>query len=940
MKKQNNYLQQMQESSVLSDTNAAYLEMIYEQYLRDATTVTPKWRDYFSSLGKGADVSHVNMRQHFIELSKQRRQTPIVGEAVVAHKQSAVTDLIHSYRRLGHLHAKVDPLNLMPRLNIADLTLDFHGLSDADRQTEFDANGAVGLQRATLQQIIVALQQTYCGSIGAEIMHIANTEEQRWLLERFEATKGKRVFSKEQQIRILEKLAAADGLEKYLGTKYVGQKRFSIEGADALIPMMDALTYHAATNDVKEIIVGMAHRGRLNMLVNFLGKPPASLFEEFEGKIEDGRSGDVKYHKGFSANVITPYGSVHLAMACNPSHLEAIDPVLQGSVRAKQWRRGDDARQQVIPVLLHGDAAFSSQGVVQETLNMSQVPGYTTGGTLHIVVNNQVGFTTPAQSGRSTHYCTDIAKMIDAPIFHVNGDDPQACVFALNLLYDYRQRFNKDVVVDLICYRRHGHQEVDEPTMTQPLMYQTIKQHPTPFKLYATKLQQQQVIDAAMGELIVKDYRAALNSGKPVIDIDKNTKQGGAYKYAVKWKTYNETDWRVPIDTSVSKQQLQALSHKIMQTLDCCVMQPQVAKLMANRKKMATGQLAIDWGFSETLAYASLLVEGYPVRIAGQDAQRGTFGHRHAVVHDYKSGKQYIPLTQLSEQQAPIWIYNSILSEFAALGFEAGYVSVAPDTLVVWEAQYGDFANGAQVIIDQFLSSGEQKWGQRSGLVLFLPHGHEGAGPEHTSARLERYLQLCAQHNMQVCIPTTPAQVFHMLRRQILRKMRLPLIVMTPKSILRSPLALSPLSDFAQSKFEPVLDEIDNNIKRKKVKRVVLCSGKIYYNLLIKRREMRLMDIALVRIEQLYPFPRNELQQLLREYQQAREVVWTQEEPRNQGAWYAMLHAMRAVVNEGQILSCVSRPAAAAPASGYMSTHMKLQQKVIADALGIMNLHE
>lgn len=940
MKNQNNYLQQMQASSALSAVNAAYLEMLYEQYLCDANAVAPQWQDYFSSVGNKDDVSHASIRQRFIELSEQRQQILSSSEAIVEHKQSAVTDLIHAYRRLGHLHAKVDPLGLMPRPNIPDLTLAFHGLSDADRQTEFDANGIVGLQRATLQKIIDDLQQTYCGTIGAEIMHIANTEEQRWLLERFEAIKGKPIFPKDEQIRMLGKLAAADGLEKYLGTKYVGQKRFSIEGADALISMMDALTYHGAKNGVKEIIVGMAHRGRLNMLVNFLGKPPASLFEEFEGKIEAERSGDVKYHKGFSANVITPNGTVHLAMAFNPSHLEAINPVLQGSVRAKQWRRGDDTRQQVIPVLLHGDASFSSQGIVQETFNMSQVPAYTTGGTLHIVINNQVGFTTSAQEGRSTYYCTDIAKMVDAPIFHVNGDDPEACVFALNLLYDYRKRFNKDVVLDLICYRRHGHQEVDEPTMTQPLMYQVIKQHPTPFKLYATQLQQQQVITAAASQQIVKDYRAALNSGEPVIDIDANAKRGSAYQYAVKWKVYSETDWRVPVKTGVSKKQLQSLSYKIIQALDGCVMQPQVAKLMASRKKMAAGELPIDWGFSEILAYATLLIKGYPVRIAGQDVQRGTFGHRHAIVHDYKNGKQYIPLAQLSKQQAPIWIYNSILSEFAAIGFEAGYVAVAPDTLVIWEAQYGDFANGAQVIVDQFLSSGEQKWGQRSGLVLFLPHGYEGAGPEHTSARLERYLQLCAQQNMQVCIPTTPAQVFHMLRRQMLRKMRLPLIVMTPKSILRSPLALSPLSDFAHGKFEPVLDEIDSNIKPEEVKRVVLCSGKIYYDLLIERRKVGLTDVALVRIEQLYPFPRDELTQLLQQYRQARAVVWTQEEPRNQGTWYAMQHHMQIAVNERQTLCCVSRPPAAAPASGYMSTHLERQKKVVADALGITNLHE
>ena len=939
MNAEKNYLQQMQTSSALSGANADYIEMLYEQYLKDANSVPSEWQTYFSSLAttKQGDISHAAIRERFLALGQQPARIITSSEAIVEHKQAAVTDLVNAYRRLGHMHANVDPLGLIKAPDIPDLALEFYGLTDADLTTEFDADGAVGLTRASLQKIITVLKQTYCGSIGAEIMHIANAEERQWLLQRFEAIKGKPTFSNDQQIRMLEKLAAVDGLEKYLGTKYVGQKRFSIEGADALIPMMDALTYHSAANDVKEIIVGMAHRGRLNMLVNFLGKPPASLFDEFEGKIEGNRSGDVKYHKGFSSNVITPSGTVHLAMAYNPSHLEAVNPVLEGSVRAKQWRRGDEERQQVIPVLLHGDASFSSQGVVQETFNMSQVPGYTVGGTLHIVLNNQVGFTTSAQEGRSTYYCTDIAKMVDAPIFHVNGDDPEACVFALNLLYDYRKRFKKDVVVDLICYRRHGHQEVDEPTMTQPLMYQVIKKHPTPFKFYANKLEQQNIITAKQAQQIVKDYRTALDSGSPVIDIDPEAKRGEAHKYAINWKAYNITDWRTPVATNVDEKRLQEIAKKLMASISNYKLQPQVAKLMTNRTKMANGEIPLDWGFAETLAYATLLLEGHPIRIAGEDVQRGTFGHRHSVVHDYETGKTYMPLAHLDPQQAPIWIYNSILSEFAAMGFEAGYAAAAPDTLVIWEAQYGDFANGAQVIVDQFLSSGEQKWGQKSGLVLFLPHGYEGSGPEHSSARLERYLQLCAQHNMQVCVPTTPAQVFHMLRRQMLRMMRLPLVVMTPKSILRSPLAVSPLDEFVKGKFEPILDEVDSEIKVDKVKRVVICTGKVYYDLLTKRRAEKITDIALIRIEQLYPFPTEELKKVLQRYSHAKEVIWSQEEPRNQGTWYSMQHHMHAALAKQQTLECVSRAASAAPAGGYMSTHLDRQKEVVNDTLGLVN---
>jgi 2-oxoglutarate dehydrogenase E1 component len=624
---------------------------------------------------------------------------------------------------------------------------------------------------------------------------------------------------------------------------------------------------------------------------------------------------------------------VHLAMAYNPSHLEIVDPVVEGSVRAKQWRRGDEARQEVLPVLLHGDAAFSSQGVIQETFNMSQVPGYTTGGTIHVVLNNQVGFTTSAEEGRSTRYCTDIAKMVDAPIFHVNGDDPEACVFAMKLLYDYRYEFKEDVVIDLVCYRRHGHQEVDEPSMTQPLMYKVIKKHLTPNKLYAQKLEKLGVIQPGDLTKIEKNYRKALDSGQSVVDLDETTKRNAKHKFSVDWKSYNISDWRHPTKTSLSKKDIQSIAAKCLDSLEKVMLQPQVAKIVANRRKMAAGEIPLDWGFAETLAYASLLLEGYPVRISGEDVQRGTFGHRHAVLHDFEDGSSYVPLRNLSEKQANIWIYNSILSEEGVMGFEVGYAAAAPDTLVIWEAQFGDFANGAQVLVDQFLSSGEQKWGQKSGLALFLPHGYEGQGPEHSSARLERYLQLCAQHNMQVCVPTTPAQVFHMLRRQMIRKMRIPLIVMTPKSMLRAPLAVSTIEDFSQSEFQPLIGEIDNEIKPKKVRRVLLCCGKVYYDLLMQRRENKQTDVAIIRIEQLYPFPQEELAKMLLQYPAATEVIWVQEEPRNQGAWYSMQHHMRGSVSDKQKLTCISREASAAPAGGYMSTHMERQRRVVADAL-------
>lgn len=925
--------EKLQETSGLSGANATYIEDLYDQYLTDPNSVAKEWQIYFANIGSTSDTPVSQVREQFEALGRQAAVATCNSGASVDSKQANVANIINDYRRFGHLEAKVDPLALMPATAVPELTLTHHHLTDADLSREFDACGVCGLQRATLKDILNVLQQTYCGSIGAEIMHIADSKQRNWLVARYEAAKGQPQFSVDEKKRILEKQIAAHGLEKYLGTKYVGQKRFSIEGADSLIPMMDAFTYHAAKNGAKELVVGMAHRGRLNMLVNFLGKAPATIFDEFEGKVSDDVSGDVKYHKGFSSDVDTPYGAIHLAMAYNPSHLETVDPVVEGSVYAKQWRRNDTEREQVLPILLHGDASFAGQGVVQETFNFSQCPGYTTGGTVHIVINNQVGFTTNGTDTRSTRYCTDIAKMVDAPILHVNGDDPEACVFGLQLLYDYRKQFKQDVVIDLICYRRHGHNEADEPSMTQPLMYRVIKKHAAPYQIYADKLMAENVVSSADVDRKVKNYRKSLDSGKPVVEIHNSEKSDAKNNYAAKWKLYSETDWRAGYDASLSVPQLKKIAVNLLTALKEYSMQPQVAKLIHNRQKMTDDELPIDWGFAEMLAYASLLESGYPVRISGEDVERGTFGHRHAVIHNYDTGERLLPLNHLSDTQAEFTIHNSILSEYAVMGFEVGYAAAAPESLVIWEAQYGDFANGAQIIVDQFLSSGEQKWKQHSGLVLFLPHGYEGSGPEHSSARLERYLQLCAQHNIQVCVPTTPAQVFHMLRRQVLRNMRKPLFVMTPKSMLRSHSAVSDFDELANGKFEPVIGEVDINIVPQKVRRVVLCSGKVYYEIVAKRQAENITDIAVIRIEQLYPFPDSELTDALKPFINAKQVVWTQEEPLNQGAWYSMQHKMCAALTEVQNLDCVSRPASAAPAGGYMATHIQRQTKVVNDAL-------
>ncbi|RLA35076.1 MAG: 2-oxoglutarate dehydrogenase E1 component, partial [Gammaproteobacteria bacterium] len=799
-------------------------------------------------------------------------------------------------------------------------------------ETVFNTGSLVAPERLKLHEVIDFCVDVYGGTIGAEYMHITRTPEKRWIPARLEGSRAKLDLSTERRIALLERLTAAEGLERYLHSKYVGQKRFSLEGSESLIPMLDELLQRSGSHGIKETAIGMAHRGRLNVLVNILGKSPNDLFEEFEGKkkkVVKG-SGDVKYHMGFSSDLETPGGTLHLALGFNPSHLEIINPVIEGSVRARQQRRIDHTGKQVLPILIHGDAAFAGQGVVMETLQMSNTRGYTTGGTVHIVINNQVGFTTsnPVDS-RSTFHCTEVAKMVQAPIFHVNGDDPEAVLFITQLALDYRMEFGKDVVIDLVCYRRHGHNEADEPAATQPMMYKIIRDRPTTRQLYAEQLANAGVLTKADTDSMVIDYRDALDEGRMVAQGIVPLQPS---KFSVDWTPYLDKEWTDDGDTSVDGTRLRALADTLLDLPDGVELHPRVARIYADRRKMAAGAAPIDWGFGETMAYASLLTEGYPVRLSGQDVGRGTFFHRHAVLHNQHDGTNHIPLQHLADDQAHFIVIDSLLSEEAVMGFEYGFATADPTSLVIWEGQFGDFANGAQVVIDQFISSGESKWGRLCSLALFLPHGFEGQGPEHSSARIERYLQLCAEYNMQVCVPTTPAQIFHLIRRQMVRNFRKPLIVMTPKSLLRHKRAVSTLEDLTQGQYQVVIDEIDD-LKAARVKRVVLCSGKVYYDLLETRRAEGLEDVAIVRMEQLYPFPRDALTALMKRYPKAKDVVWCQEEPRNQGAWYQQRHHYKICIGDKRKLYYAGRNASASPAAGSFAEHAAQQQALVAQAL-------
>jgi 2-oxoglutarate dehydrogenase E1 component len=945
-------LRELTASTPLSGGNAPYVEALYEQYLADPQSVDAAWRDYFRQLqslkaqhGAAAEQIHSTVQAGIVKRAGAPRLAAGSSGALstdAAAKQGAVSRLVQIYANRGHLIAKLDPLGQQKRERPRVLELGYFGLTEADLDTEFLTGSRPNELSKTLKlrELLAQLEYAYCGTIGAEFAHVSDTEERLWLQDEFLKGRLKGKLTTDEQKNILWQLSAAEGLERYLHTKYVGQKRFSLEGGDTLIPLLDDLIQRGGEQGVEECVIGMAHRGRLNVLVNLLGKSPSVLFNEFEGKYDTAHmqgSGDVKYHKGFSSDLRTPGGNVHVALAFNPSHLEVVNPVVEGSVRARQERRGDTKGARVLPILIHGDAAFAGQGVVMETLQLSQARAFFTGGSVHVIVNNQVGFTTSdPHDARSTMYCSDVAKMLETPIFHVNSDDPEAVVFVTRLALAYRQRFHKDVVIDLVCYRRHGHNEADEPSATQPTMYQAIRKHPTTRKLYADKLAAQGVITDAEAAGMTESYRQGLDEGRPQARASLGMIGN---KYTVDWSKYLGNDWTERVKGGGNMARLKSLGERIVKYPENFALHPRVAQVMANRVKMLAGELPLDWGCAETLAYASILEEGNSIRFTGQDAGRGTFFHRHAVLHDQTSGARYIPLKHIAERQPSFQITDSVLSEEAVLGFEYGYSTTDPSALVIWEGQFGDFVNGAQVIIDQFISSGEAKWGRLCGLALFLPHGYEGQGPEHSSARLERFLQLCAENNMQVCVPSTPAQMYHMIRRQILRSLRKPLIVMTPKSLLRHELSVSSLEDLANGEFSNVIDEIDK-LTPANVRRVVLSSGKVYFDLLKARRAQNMnkdnAEVALIRVEQLYPFPVAEMETVLAKYPNAREVVWCQEEPQNQGAWYQIRHRLATLVGKRELLYAGRAPAAA-PATGISKVHETEQRGLIEAALSATN---
>jgi 2-oxoglutarate dehydrogenase E1 component len=929
----------MQDSSLLFGANAPFIEELYEQYLVDPGAVPSAWRSYFDGLPPNAsgmhDQLHSRIQKTFAALPRAAASALLPADVELERKQVFVLQLINAHRFLGVRVANLDPLSRHEKTVVAELDPAYYGLGDADMDTTFDTGSLVGGARMTLREILKLLRQTYCGSIGAEYMYIGDVATKRWIQYRLENSRGQANYDDAKRRRILQRITAAETLERYLHTKFVGQKRFSLEGGDTLIPLLDHLLQRSGEQGVQEAVIGMAHRGRLNVLVNILGKQPSMLFAEFQGiHAEHLTSGDVKYHQGFAANVATPGGDLHVALAFNPSHLEIVDPVVEGSVRARQHRRKDLDGSKVIPILIHGDAAFAGQGVVMETLAMSQTRGYGTGGTVHIIVNNQIGFTaSDSRDTRSSTHCSDVAKMIEAPIFHVNGDDPDAVLLITEIALDYRMQFKKDVVIDMVCFRKLGHNEQDEPLVTQPFMYHFIRQHPGTRALYAQRLAEQGVIRAEEADEMIATYRQAMDEGRNSIQpaLEKSSK-----RTISDWTPYKVgASWNVPVSTAVPLERLRRLAIPLTAVPEHMVLHSRVQKIVDDRAAMARGDLPLDWGMAETLAYATLLTEGYPVRLSGQDSRRGTFFHRHAAWHDQNrvesSDGVYVPLQHLAPDQADFVCIDSLLSEEAVLGFEYGYATAEPGSLVLWEAQFGDFANGAQVVIDQFIASGEVKWGRLCGLVMLLPHGYEGQGAEHSSGRIERYLQLCADYNIQVCIPSTPAQMFHLLRRQMMRPYRKPLIVFTPKSLLRSKDAASSLEQLTQGGFQPVISEVDA-LEAATVRRIIACSGKVYYELLAARREKGINDMAIIRIEQLYPFPHEEFTTQIAAYPNAKEVVWCQEAPGNQGAWHRIQHYLLRHMRDDMRLDYALRPSSAAPAAGYLAVHLEQQKAVIEAA--------
>ena len=936
-------MQSSRGSSYLFGGNAPYVEELYESYLLDPTSVADHWRDYFDNVNQvpavdgssGPDIAHAPIVASFAERAKQGpiRTVSDSADSEMGRKRVAVQQLIAAYRNVGNRWANIDPLKRTERPDIPELNPAFYGFTDADMDIVFNtSNTFFGKDNMSLRDLLQALRETYCGTIGAEYMFIADQTIKKWWQEKLESIRSTPFFNVEEKRQILDRVTAAEGLERYLSAKYVGQKRFSLEGGESFIACMDELIRDAGARGVQEIVIGMAHRGRLNVLVNVLGKMPKDLFAEFEHKApEDLPAGDVKYHQGFSSDISTPGGPVHLSLAFNPSHLEIVNPVVEGSARARMERRGDLTGSQVMPVLVHGDAAIAGQGVMQETLAMAEVRGYSTGGTIHIVINNQIGFTTSdPRDLRSSLYCTDIMKVIDAPVLHVNGDDPEAVVLATQLAVEFRTRFKKDVAIDIVCFRKLGHNEQDSPAMTQPLMYKIIGAHPGTRKLYAEKLEAQGVVPPGTGDLMVKEYRAAMDAGVQTSDPVLSNFKG---KFAVDWSPFLNKKWTDSADTAIPLTEWKRLAEKISSIPTDLKVHPLVEKVLLDRAAMGRGEINVDWGMGEHMAFASLVASGYPVRLSGEDSGRGTFTHRHAVLHNQNREKwdtgTYVPLQHVAKDQAPFTVIDSILSEEAVLGFEYGYAAAEPNTLTIWEAQFGDFANGAQVVIDQFIASGEVKWGRVNGLVMMLPHGYEGQGPEHSSARLERFMQLCADTNMQVIQPTTAAQIFHVLRRQMIRQFRKPLILMTPKSLLRNKEAASPLIEFTKGAFQTVIGERDEAIDPKKVTRIIMCSGKVYYDLAKARADKSIGDVAIIRLEQLYPFPHKAVSAEMKKYPALEEVVWCQDEPQNQGAWFFIQHNILENMSEGMKMAYAGRPASASPAVGYAHLHQEQQKSLI-----------
>ena len=932
-------MKELQQDSYLFGNNAVFIEELYSQYLQNENDVDENWRNWFSELKDGdltPDHDHLSIQAQMKSAVMNRKFASVaVDHDQHEHqvKQVAVLQLINAYRFKGHQKADLDPLKFVKKEPIADLTLEGHNLSEADLNTVFNTGSMFGVDEISLREIIDRLEKTYCGTLASEYMYIENLEQKRWVQEKLETSLSTPNFKAGRKNRVLDRIIAAENLEKYLHTRYIGQKRFSLEGGESLIPLMDRVIQQAGTTGTHEVVIGMAHRGRLNVLTNIFGKMPKDLFDEFEGTadLDERYNHDVKYHQGFSSDIYTDTGPMHLALAFNPSHLEIVDPVLEGSVRARQRRFKDRTTKDILPVLIHGDAAFAGQGVVMETFSMCKTRGYKTGGTIHIIVNNQIGFTTSnPRDVRSTLYCTEIARMVQAPIFHVNGDDPEACVYIAELAVEFRETFQQDVVIDMICYRRYGHNEADEPAVTQPLMYEAIRKHPRLVDLHSQRLIDEGFTTRETVDQMISDYRKAIDQGGGVA---LNVISGLEPLSSRDWAGLEAGDLNVTENTQVSADTIQRLGKSILTMPDGFKMHARVKKIMENRQKMLDGEISCDWGFAENLAYACLLDENYSIRLSGQDCERGTFFHRHAALHNQDTGDVYKPLKHLSDDQPRFEVINSFLSEEAVLGFEYGYSSTDPNTLVIWEAQFGDFANGAQVVIDQFISSGEIKWGRLSNLVMLLPHGYEGQGPEHSSARLERYLQLCAQHNMRVVLPTLPSQIFHLLRSQMNCEFRKPLIVMSPKSLLRHEAAVSPISSFTEGEFQKVIPETDD-IDDKKVKRLILCCGKIYYKLYEVRQQRYDSSTAIVRVEQLYPFPRVDVKKIRDLYPNLERVVWCQDEPRNQGPWREYKSRMNETFAPLPV-DYTGRNSSASSAAGYMSLHLEQESRLVTDAFEI-----